>query len=312
MELEKGQAEVKERGKRQNELEELYLSYKGYAFSIAYRLLGVVADAEDAVQDSFMELQRRGLGGIENLKAYLAKSITNRCLNQLQSARSRRETYIGEWLPEPLIEAYDSPEAAAERNDTLSYAFLVLLERFTPVERAVFVLREVFEYDYESIADMVDKSAAACRQIFSRASRNFKASASAEHGGSAAGPSRAVLLKRFTAAFEAYDVGAMLELLAEQPVLIADGGGQEVHTILRPMAGQRGVLALLTSHRVLRELRSWQSEIVRINGEPNLLFRQDGEVAGMLCLEFTGDKIQQLYLIVEPDKLRTFGYSKTR
>lgn len=287
-------------------LEELYRSYYRYAFSIAYRMLGVVADAEDAVQDCFAELQRRDRSGILNMKAYVAKGITNRCLNLLGSARSRRETYIGEWLPEPVSEPYDGPEASAERKDTLSYAFLVLLERLSPAERAVFVLREAFQYEYDAIAEMVGKSESNCRQIYSRAKRTIQAKqplpVSAAPGYSTP---RETLLRRFTAAFTAYDVGGMLKLLAEQPVLVGDGGGQEVQTILRPMVGRKGVLALLTSKRVLRKMREWEISIGIINGEQNLVFKQQGEIKAVFCLtvDKSGEQIQELYLMLAPGKL---------
>lgn len=286
-------------------MEELFLSYKAYAFSIAYRMLGTAVDAEDAVQDCFAELQRRDRTGIHNMKAYVAKGITNRCLNMLNSARSRRETYIGEWLPEPVSEPYDGPEAAAERKDTLSYAFLVLLERLSPTERAVFVLREAFQYDYGDIAEMLGKAEANCRQIFSRAKRTLQAEPSATMAEPGTGTARSGLLRRFTEAFTAYDVSAMLELLSDHPVLVADGGGQDVHTILRPMVGRKGVLALLTSRRVLNRLRELEPSVETVNGEDQLVFRQGGEVKAVLCLvlDRAGEQIQSFYLVVGPEKL---------
>lgn len=286
-------------------MEELYRNYKSYAFSIAYRMLGVVTDAEDAVQDMFAELQHRDRSGIQNIKAYVAKGVTNRCLNMLNSARSRRETYIGEWLPEPVSEGYDGPEAAAERKDNLSYAFLVLLERLSPTERAVFVLREAFEYDYEAIAGMVGKSGSNCRQIFSRAKRILQTEPASRLPSLRYGAVTEKLLVRFTAAFTSYDVGSMLELLGEHPVLVADGGGREVHTILRPMTGRRGVTALLTSKRVMHYLREWKPSCGLLNGEPGLIFTDQGVVKCVLCLstDSSGERIQNLYLLMDPAKL---------
>lgn len=297
----------------QDTLQEVYLSYKRYAFSIAYRMLGVVADAEDAVQDCFTDLQQRERSGIHNIKAYVAKSITNRCLNIMNSARSRRETYIGEWLPEPVSEPWDGPEAAAERKDTLSYAFLVLLERLTPTERAVFVLREAFQYDYESIAEMLNKSDSNCRQIFSRAKRTLQAEPSPARRSVSSGKEREALLRKFTTAFTAYDISAMLELLSEHPVLIADGGGQEVHTILRPMEGRKGVLALLTSQRVLKQIREWEAAAEIVNGELQLVFRLQGEVKAVLCMATSRDEehIENLYLIMDPAKVQHIATDKT-
>ncbi|WP_371916265.1 sigma-70 family RNA polymerase sigma factor [Paenibacillus sp. FSL H8-0259] len=288
-------------------MEELYQNYKGYAFSIAYRMLGVVADAEDAVQDTFAELQRRDRSGIQNIKAYVAKGVTNRCLNMLNSARSRRETYIGEWLPEPVSTGYDGPEAEAERKDSLSYAFLVLLERLAPTERAVFVLREAFQYDYEEIAGMVGKTESNCRQIFSRAKRTLQAerAATSPSPSPGYGAVKENLLRSFTAAFTSYDVGGMLKLLGEHPVLVADGGGQEVHTILRPMTGRKGVLALLTSRRVMHYLREWEQHYGIVNGEPGLIFTHQGEIKGVICLipDRSGEQIQNIYLMMDPAKM---------
>lgn len=286
-------------------MEELYLSYKGYAFSIAYRMLGRVADAEDAVQDCFAELQRRDRSGILNIKAYLAKGITNRCLNLLNSARRLRETYIGEWLPEPVSGPLDGPESAAERKESLSYAFLVLLDQLSPAERAVFVLREAFQYEYESIAEMLDKSEGNCRQLFSRAKRRLQTESCAQGFVTNQRSTREGLLNRFTAAFAAYDIESLLELLAEHPVLVADGGGENVHTILRPMAGRKGVLALLTSRRVLRQLHQWETAVVIINGEHQIIFKDQEEVKAVLCLGLSksGEEIQNLYLVMDPGKL---------
>lgn len=288
-------------------MEELYQNYKGYALSIAYRMLGVVADAEDAVQDTFAELQRRDRSGIQNIKAYVAKGVTNRCLNMLNSARSRRETYIGEWLPEPVSTGNDGPEAEAERKDSLSYAFLVLLERLAPTERAVFVLREAFQYDYEEIAGMVGKTESNCRQIFSRAKRTLQAerAATSPSPSPAYGAVKENLLRRFTAAFTSYDVGGMLKMLGEHPVLVADGGGQEVHTILRPMTGRKGVLALLTSRRVMHYLREWEQHYGIVNGELGLIFTYEGEIKGVICLipDRSGEQIQNIYLMMDPAKM---------
>ncbi|WP_379135833.1 sigma-70 family RNA polymerase sigma factor [Paenibacillus sp. sgz500958] len=287
------------------DIEELYRNYKNYAFAIAYRMLGTAADAEDVVQDCFTELARRDRSGISNMKAYLAKGITNRCLNLLQSARSRRETYTGEWLPEPITASYDGPEATAERQDTLSYAFLVLLEKLAPAERAIFLLREVFEYEYEAIAEIMNKSEANCRKIFSRAKRSLQPETAIERRRLTAEPGRAALLKRFSAAFAAYDVSRMLELLAENPVFISDGG-EHVHTVLRPMKGQKGVLALLTSRRVLYTLRDWETTTALINGELNIVYRKEGQIMAVLCMSLnrSADRIEGLYLMLDPEKLQ--------
>ncbi|WP_149095983.1 sigma-70 family RNA polymerase sigma factor [Paenibacillus terrae] len=288
-------------------LEELYQRYRKYSFAIAYRMLGTVTDAEDVVQDCFVELKKKHLDDLQNPKAYVAKMTMNRCLNLLNSARKQRETYVGQWLPEPLGESADLPADWLERKDMISYAFLVLLEQLKPMERAVFVLREAFQYDYKEIAELLGKTESNCRQLFSR-SRRILASEESAHADPVSSnimsPSRIKVLERFTAAFLAYDVSAMLELLAEQPVFVADGGGN-VHTVMRPMVVRKGVLALLTSRRVLTVLR--ERELVRavINGEVQLAFLKEGTVKEVLCFSLSpdGEHIQDFYLMINPDKL---------
>jgi RNA polymerase sigma-70 factor (ECF subfamily) len=171
----------------------------------------------------------------------------------------------------------------------------------------VFVLRQAFQYGYEDIAGMVGTSESNCRQIFSRAKRTLQAGPASESPAPAPGyePVRENLLRRFTAAFTAYDVGGMLKLLAEHPVLVADGGGQEVHTIFRPMTGRKGVLALLTSRRVLHYLREWEHSYGMLNGEPGLIFTLQGEVKAVLCLSMdrSGEQIQSFYLMMDPAKM---------
>ncbi|WP_025681575.1 sigma-70 family RNA polymerase sigma factor [Paenibacillus massiliensis] len=324
-------------------LEKLYHDYRRYAFAVAYRMLGTVTDAEDIVQDCFIELKTRSLTEVRDFKAYIAKMIVNRSINRLNSARMQRETYVGAWLPEPLGEAVDSPEVLTERKDQLSYAFMVLLEQLRPEERAVFVLREAFQYPYKDIAETLDMTESNCRQLYSRSRRRLQSGTgtgehmdSVEKTGSTAAkvphteflksarsmtaPSdqvdrnrvdqgRAALLDRFTAAFMAYDIHAMLELLAEKPMLISDGGGK-VFTVARPMHGQKGVLALLTSRKVFTSLRDLKLAPTIMNGELHLALLEAGKVIGAICLKLTPDQahIEQLYVMLNPDKLRTVQY----
>ncbi|MDP4098538.1 sigma-70 family RNA polymerase sigma factor [Paenibacillus sp. P96] len=300
------------------ELEEWYRAYRDYAFAIAYRMLGTAADAEDVVQDCFAALQRALPDEVQNAKAYITRITVNRCLNLLHSARKQRETYVGEWLPEPVgaAAAAEQPEAWAERKSMVSYAFLVLLERLKPVERAVFVLREAFQYEYKEIAELLGLTDSNCRQLYSRSRKRLAQDLSAVEGGSSGedgllppitptdDPSRKRMLERFTAAFMSYDVPSMLELLAEQPVFISDGGGI-VHTVMRPMTVRKGVLALLTSRRILTRLRETEASTALLNGEEQLVFRRNGQTVAALCLEFTidGKHIRGFYLMVNPQKL---------
>ncbi|MHA7579505.1 sigma-70 family RNA polymerase sigma factor [Paenibacillus vandeheii] len=288
------------------EVGELYIRYKAYAFSIAYRMLGSVVEAEDMVQDCFAELQSKSLDNIRNPKSYIAKLVVNRSLNLLNSARNQRESYVGEWLPEPMSDSGigNIPEETMQQKEMISYAYLVMLEQLSLIERAVFVLREAFQYEYAEIADWLGKSESNCRQIFSRARRKLPDRLPPLEHRSADYAAKEKLLARFTTAFLNYDVNAMLELLAEQPVFTADGGGR-VHTVMRTMKVRKGVLALLTSRRVLTRLRERDWVPTFINGEPHLALLDNGQLSEVLCLKLDalGERIEGFYLVVNPDKL---------
>ncbi|PQP81914.1 RNA polymerase subunit sigma [Paenibacillus sp. PCH8] len=285
---------------------ELYIRYKNYAFSIAYRMLGSVMEAEDIVQECFAGLQSKPAQEIRHPKPYIARLVVNRSLNLLNSARNQRESYVGEWLPEPIgdREMGNTPEETIQKKEMISYAYLVMLERLSPMERAVFVLREAFQYDYSEIADWLGKTESNCRQIFSRARRNLPDRLPAIEQSDADLKTKEELLSRFTTAFLRYDVSAMLELLAEQPVFTADGGGV-VHTVMRTMGVHKGVLALLTSRRVLIQLRTREWVPTLINGELQLALMKEGQLSEVLCLELdpSGERIEGVYLVVNPNKL---------
>lgn len=285
---------------------ELYIRYKNYAFSIAYRMLGSVVEAEDIVQDCFTGIQSTSAQAIRNPKSYIAKLVVNRSLNLLNSARNQRENYVGEWLPEPIADskAGNIPEETMQKKEMISYAYLVMLERLSPVERAVFVLREAFQYDYSEIADWLGKTESNCRQIFSRARRNLPEKLPPIEQSDADMIAKGELISRFTTAFLRYDVAAMLELLADQPIFTADGGGV-VHTVMRTMSVHKGVLALLTSRRVLTRLREREWVPMWINGELQLALMKEGRLSEVLCLELdsSGERIVGIYLVVNPNKL---------
>ncbi|NGZ74718.1 sigma-70 family RNA polymerase sigma factor [Saccharibacillus alkalitolerans] len=288
----------------------LYRRYRKYAFAIAYRMLGSAADAEDIVQDVFAELSRRMPAMPDHPKSDIARSAVNRSLNLLNSARGRRERYVGDWLPEPVGEAALGPEESAVRGDALSFAYMVMLERLTPAERAVFVLREAFGFGYDEIAGMVGRSESALRQNLSRAKRKLKPA----EGETRLAPiqaeeetakERTELLRRFERAFAAYDIDGVLNLLGDRPVLTADGGGARIRTIVRPMEGRKGVCALLTSRRIFKEARSWAASVESVNGEPQLVYREGGE-ARMAIMPYTEPDsalIDRIYVVIGPEKL---------
>ena len=199
---------------------------RGLMFSIAYRMTGSVAEAEDLVQEAFFRLGRARLGGVvvESPKAYLSAITTRLAINHLRSARARRESYVGTWLPEPVVaKLHESPEEMTEISDSLSMAFLLLLESLSPVERAVFLLREVFEYPYEDIAQIVDKSEANCRQIFARARQRI---GSQQARYEASREQSEALVQSFLAAARDGDLGQLVDLLAADVALYGDGGGR--------------------------------------------------------------------------------------
>lgn len=277
------------------------------AFQIAYRMLGSVTDAEDIVQEALLRLHRVLESGeqIETPPAYLATIVTRLGIDRLRSAQVRRETYVGEWLPEPVLtgtaaEALD-PAARAEMSDSLSLAFLVLLERLSPEQRAVFLLREVFDYDYPAIAGIVGKSEAACRQLAVRARRQV---AKERRRFEASGPAQTELADRFLDAAGSGDLGALEELLAHDVALHADGGGK-VTAARRPIFGRRRVArAVLRYVDIAQAFEGFAVEPVEVNGHPGAIGVTPGDrVLFAMSLDILDGQIQGIRSIANPDKL---------
>src|SRR5438876_3300510 len=221
---------------------ESFESYRSYLFAIAYRMLGSAMDAEDMVQETYLRYQTTPPETIHSLKAYLTTILTRLCMDQLQLARRKRELYVGPWLPEPIRTA-ETPEAAdpekrVETQESISLAFLVLMEQLQPFERAFFLLREVFEYEFAEIAAMLDKSEAACRRSFSRAKLHLR-----EHRPRfpASPQTHQQLLTAYFEAVQTGEMSALMNLLSEDVVLWADGGGKSVASVLRPIRGREAV-----------------------------------------------------------------------
>jgi RNA polymerase sigma-70 factor (ECF subfamily) len=276
-------------------------------FSIAYRMTGSVAEAEDLVQEGFFRWERARQSGVEveSPKAYLAATTTRLAIDHMGSARVRRESYVGAWLPEPIVaDLHESPEQMAELSDSLSMAFLVLLEELSPVERAVFLLREVFDYDYEDIAQIVDKSEANCRQIFARAKKHLGAhqaryEASAEQS--------EALLQSFLAATRNGDLDQLVDLLAADAVFCGDGGGKAT-AIREPLYGRDQVAAFLLAIFARNLPLGMTAEPVVVNGGPGIVNRDSrGKVIGVLALEILDGVIQTVRSVVNPDKLQHLG-----
>jgi RNA polymerase sigma-70 factor (TIGR02957 family) len=283
-----------------------YAELRPYVFAIAYRMVGSASEAEDLVQEAFLRLHRAAAAGerVESPRAYLATVVTRLAIDHLRSARSRRETYVGTWLPEPLVGAADDVAAQAEQADSLSLAFLVVLETLSPVERAVFLLREVFDFGYDEIAAIVGRSEANCRQIALRARRHVEArrprfDPSPER--------REELADRFFAAAQDGDTDALVELLAADVAVYGDGGGR-APALRRPARGAIRVARLLAQWGRLGARGGVGFERVTVNGQPGVrIFDADGRTVSVLALHVVDGRIAQIHSINDPDKLRHLG-----
>jgi RNA polymerase sigma-70 factor, ECF subfamily len=280
-------------------------SLRPYLFSIAYRMLGSAMDAEDVVQDTYLRWAAADRADVRSPKAFLATVVTRLCINRLTSARAERESYVGVWLPEPVLTASDplwaSPESEIGNKQTLSMAFMLLMESLTPDERAVFTLRAVFDEEYDDIAKAVGKSPAACRQLYHRARTKVANARTAE-----AAPPHALtgIVDAITSAFMHGDVDALTGLLASDVTSMADSGGKVRGAGTRPIHGPVAVAAVL--RRVFQtgaELGA-QTELTEINGAPGFVSRVGGVILAVGTVELRGGKISRIMYMLNPDKLR--------
>lgn len=288
------------------QLEHLYRDLRRYAFSIAYRMLGSVAEAEDVVQEAFIRLSHARPEEIESPKAYVATVTTRLAIDALRSARMRREQYFGPWLPEPLVEDAASPDAGAglEMADSLAMAFLVVLEKLNPVERAVFLLHDVFDYDYAEISRVVGKSEANCRQLATRARRHVDD----EKPRFDAPPKvRDELADRFFAAAQDGDMDGLMRLLAGDATMFGDGGGKGT-AAPRPVVGADKVARFLHAIFVRGHRIGGRIERLTVNGQPGAkLLDGDGLLVAVMTLDVAGDTVTAVRSIVNPDKLAHLG-----
>jgi RNA polymerase sigma-70 factor (ECF subfamily) len=287
--------------------------YRPLLFSIAYGMTGSVGDAEDIVQDAFLGLTRARKAGttITDLKAYLSTAVTRLGINYLSSARVRRETYVGDWLPEPVVVPTEGsgPAEHAELADSLSMAFLVLLETLSPVERAVFMLREVFGYAYPDVARITGKTEVNCRQIFARARRRI--ADGGQELDTAPPPARRAegeqLARRFFEAAAGGDMDGLLGMLAPDVVLHGDGGGK-AQAIGKPLAGRERVTRMLLG--LFRRARTLDTSIrlAWVNGQPGaVLYDAQGRVVSVVELEVDRGVVHGINAVVNPDKLGHLG-----
>jgi RNA polymerase sigma-70 factor (ECF subfamily) len=275
-------------------------------FAIAYRILGSVAEAEDAVQETWLRYESSATQPTST-KAFLSAVVTRVSIDVLRSARVRREEYVGQWLPEPLLtdpDPYQDPARSAELADSVSMAALLLLERLTPLERAVFVLREVFGFDFAEIASAVGRSEAACRQLAVRARRHMDVGRprfETDHR------EREELAARFFAALRDGDLVALRELLAADVQLVGDAGGK-APALARSVIGVDNVARVLVATFPLLARIDVRVEPREVNHQPGAVFRdRNGSVAGALTLDLLGGRIQMVRSVVNPDKLGHLG-----
>lgn len=275
--------------------------------SIAYRMIGSVTEAEDLVQDAFLRFHRSVAAGevIESPKAYLSAIVTRLAIDHLRSARVRREQYVGPWLPEPLLTA-EAPDPAehAEVADSLSMAFLILLESLSPVERAVFLLHEVFGFAYDEVARVVHKTEDNCRQIAARARRHVEARKPRFEVSDA---QRNELARRFFAAVGEGNLNGLMELLATDVTIMGDGGGK-APAIRQPLQGRQHVAQFLVA--LAREFRTVdvRLRLAEINGQPGAITSdKDGNIINVFSLDITDGRVQTIRAILNPDKLRHLG-----
>lgn len=273
-------------------------------FAIAYRILGSVTEAEDAVQDTWLRYSTTDTEPT-SVKSFLSSVVTRISIDVLRSARVQREAYVGPWFPEPLVsDPYQDPERAAELADSVSMAALVLLERLSPLERAVFVLRDVFGFEFSEIAVAVDRSEAACRQLAVRARRHM------EEGRprfDADRREREELAARFFDAFREGDVDGLKELLAADVLAIADGGGKGP-ALAKPVVGADNVARVLGSFAPLVGASGLVVEQAGINGQPGAIVHAgDGKVISVLVLDVLDGRIQTIRGVVNPEKLAHLG-----
>lgn len=271
-------------------------TYRSLLFSIAYRMLGSASEAEDMVQETYLRYRLAQESQVRSLKSYLTTIITRLCLDELKSARAQREQYLGPWLPEPLLTG--DAESLVEQRESLSLAFLTLLEELTPAERAVFVLHEAFDYPYDEIGKMIDKNAAACRQLFHRAEerlaahqRRFEPSPDAQRE----------LVGSFLLASQSGNVQALTELLARDVVVWSDGGGK-VSAAIKPVYGREKVMRFVQG-LLRKSLADLMVSAETINGEPALLFWIGGALFMVSSFRIADGQVQEIYGVLNPDKL---------
>jgi RNA polymerase sigma-70 factor, ECF subfamily len=274
--------------------------HRSLLFSVAYRMLGTVADAEDMLQETFIRWQQACEEEIRSPRAFLITIISRLCINHLQSARVRREEYVGQWLPEPIVtDPANDPLSIIRVDESLSMAFLILMERLTPVERAVFLLREVFEYEYAEIAAILGQSEVNCRQILRRSRQHvsamrprFKVSAQ----------KKSELLERFLRATASGDVSQLIAVLADDAVLHSDGGGKAI-AVPNLVHGSDAVARAILRGMSKLVPKNLVRRMAQINGNPGVITYLEGRPFSVFTIDGTAEQIRAIYVVTNPEKL---------
>ncbi|MET8352479.1 MULTISPECIES: RNA polymerase sigma-70 factor [unclassified Micromonospora] len=283
-------------GRRTDPATDAFVTHRNLLFTVAYEMLGSAADAEDVLQETWLRWADVDLDTVRDQRAYLVRIATRQSLSRLRTLGRRKESYVGSWLPEPLLTTPDVAEDV-ELAESVSMAMLLVLETLAPTERAVFVLREVFDLAYDEIAEAVDKSPAAVRQIAHRA----RAHVAARRPRGVVSPAESKgAIEAFQRAVETGDVQGLLDILAPDVVLLGDGGGVR-QAVLRPIAGAGKVARLMASKQV--RIAATSLHPAQVNGYPALVLRLDGEIDTVIALRIDDGLISGLYAVRNPEKL---------
>ncbi|MGI5519846.1 RNA polymerase sigma-70 factor [Micromonospora sp. CA-259024] len=290
-------AEPLNRADRVDSATEVFVAHRNLLFTVAYEMLGSATDAEDVLQETWLRWVGVDLAAVREKRAYLVRIVTRQALDRLRALDRRKESYVGPWLPEPLLTTPDVADDV-ELADNVSMAMLLVLETLAPIERAVFVLREVFDLDYDEIAEAVDKTPAAIRQIAYRA----RAHVAARRPRGVVSPAQTrAALQAFQGAVETGDLQRLLDILAPDVVALSDGGGIK-HALLRPIVGAGNVARLLAVGWWKRDAER-SVELVQINGGPGLLVRVNGQIDGVVAVRVENGYITGAYHVRNPEKL---------
>lgn len=283
-----------------NKSTEIFESYRPGLLRLAYGMLGRVAPAEDAVQEAFLRWQKQDIGQIHSPQAFLSTIVSRLCLDEIKSARNQREQYIGPNLPEPfLAEESESPEEKMELAESLSMALLLVLEQLDPVQRAVFILREVFDYDYASVAEIINKSESHCRKIAQRARESVQEKKPRFEKNTR---EQQELVTAFINAMQDGELAEMENMLAEEAIFYSDGGGK-VSAARKPVAGATKIAKFLAGFKK-RLTRTLHVKFAEVNGEPGIIVYLDEQLFNVWSFHIENKKIQSIYVVLNPEKLK--------